>query len=341
MLQIIFKISRQVKRKLMRQSKKIRCADTRQRYQIIILLAENRSPTDIRRTVKCARSMVYKTFNQFREEGEQGLKDQRLEAHPSKVTSDYLTTLLQLIPKSPRDYGWNRSTWTQELLTKQMKKLTGIELSRTYLGKMLRRLNIHRRRACPVLRLPIKGRKKRIEEIHRLVENMPHDETIFYQDEADVDLNPRIGSDYMLPNQQKKIPTPGVNEKRYIAGTLNIKTGNVTWTVEKRKNSKLFIDMLKDLLYRYRRYRVIHLILDNYIIHKSQETMRWMKKHGERLKLHFLPPYSPVENKIETLWKQLHDNITRNHQFPSMEKLMQSVEQFLEDVSPYPKSKFT
>ena len=29
--------------------------------------------------------------------------------------------------------------------------------------------------------------------------------------------------------------------------------------------------------------------------------------------LHFLPPYCPDHNRIERLWKDLHDNVTRNH----------------------------
>jgi transposase len=29
--------------------------------------------------------------------------------------------------------------------------------------------------------------------------------------------------------------------------------------------------------------------------------------------LHFLPPYCPDDNRIERLWKDLHDNVTRNH----------------------------
>jgi hypothetical protein len=32
---------------------------------------------------------------------------------------------------------------------------------------------------------------------------------VFYQDEADIDLNPKIGADWMLKGQQKRIVTLG------------------------------------------------------------------------------------------------------------------------------------
>jgi transposase len=51
----------------------------------------------------------------------------------------------------------------------------------------------------------------------------------------------------------------------------------------------------------------------NYIVHKSQQTQTWMMQFGNRLVLHFLPPYSSEYMMIERLWKQMHDHVTRNH----------------------------
>ena len=50
---------------------------------------------------------------------------------------------------------------------------------------------------------------------------------------------------------------------------------------------------------------------------------------AERLRLHFLPPYCPDHNRIERIWKDLHDNVTRNHRCVSMEDLMVEVRCYL------------
>ena len=39
------------------------------------------------------------------------------------------------------------------------------------------------------------------------------------------------------------------------------------------------------------------------------------------------------------LWKQLHDNVTRNHCCGSIEELMEEVRGFLSAASPFPGSK--
>lgn len=66
-------------------------------------------------------------------------------------------------------------------------------------------------------------------------------------------------------------------------------------------------------------------------IHKSRLARAWLREHGARLQLHFLPPYCPDENRIERLWLDLHANVTRNHLCRTMAELMQAVHRYLAD----------
>jgi len=156
-------------------------------------------------------------------------------------------------------------------------------------------------------------------------------------DEVDVDLNPRIGNGWMMKGQQTAIPTPGKNQKRYLAGALNADTGNVVWVEWKKKNSELFIGLLAELRKRYRQAKKIILIADNYVIHKSAVTKCFLK-HNRKFKILFQPVYHPWVNKIELLWKQLHDTVTRNHRYSTMNKLMRAVHLFMKVASPFPGS---
>ena len=44
---------------------------------------------------------------------------------------------------------------------------------------------------------------------------------VFYEDEVEIHLNPKIGADWQLRGQQKRVVTPGRNEKYYLAGALH------------------------------------------------------------------------------------------------------------------------
>jgi transposase len=74
---------------------------------------------------------------------------------------------------------------------------------------------------------------------------------------------------------------------------------------------------------------VIHVILDNYRIHDSKITQAALRGHGGRIRLHFLPPYCPNDNRIERLWEDLHANVTRNHRCADIDALMAEVREYL------------
>jgi len=176
-----------------------------------------------------------------------------------------------------------------------------------------------------------------VNRIKRIIENLPDDEVAVYADEVDIHLNPKIGPCWMPEGIQFEVETPGKNKKRYVFGGLNPNTGHVVWFSSERKNSAVFVQWLQRLRKGYRRYRTIHVVCDNYIIHKSKKTLAAVAKMGNVV-LHFLPPYSPEHNPIEHLWGQLHANVTRNHKRKKIDDLMEDVAAFLHSATPFPGS---
>jgi hypothetical protein len=63
-----------------------------------------------------------------------------------------------------------------------------------------------------------------------LLSGLPTDETAVFEDEVDVHLNPKIGSMWMRRGQQAEVETPGDTEKRYLAGSMNWRTGTLLTT---------------------------------------------------------------------------------------------------------------
>jgi transposase len=307
-------------------------AGLRVRCKIVLSLVRGHSPTVIQRGMQCSRSQVYRVGRRFVEQHLAGLVDRREDNGQAKITEQYEWLLVIAVALSPRHYGCARPTWTQELLVVVLQRLTGVRVSRTTISRLLRRLGARRNRPKPTVACPWSQarRTRRLRQIQRLVQEAPEDEVVLYVDEVDIHLNPKIGPDWMLPGLQKKVLTPGQNEKRYLAGAFNAHTGRLTWVESDRKNSDLFIDQLWTLVKEdYPHARKIHLILDNYRIHKSQRTQLAWDALKENVQLHFLPPYCPDENRIERVWKDLHDNVTRNHTCRTMKELMKEVRTYL------------
>lgn len=310
------------------------CPDAvvRNRCKIIVSLVTGNSPAAMANSGCFSSSQVYRIANRFVEQGICGLADGREDNGDTKADEHFQSVLLEVIGESsPREHGYRRPTWTQELLVLVLEKKTGVRVSRTTMSRVLKQLKIRLGRPKPIVGCPWKKRRRlrRINELRRLVSSMPANEVVVYADEVDVHLNPKIGADWMLCGTQKTVLTPGKNEKRYLAGALNARTGRLTWVEADRKNSDLFIRQLWQLAKDYSRARCIHIILDNYKIHSSQRTKLALAALGSRVKLHFLPPYCPDHNWIERTWKDLHDNVTRNHTCRNMKQLMREVNNYL------------
>jgi transposase len=127
-------------------------------------------------------------------------------------------------------------------------------------------------------------------------------------------------------------------ERQALPGrALHPRTGEVVWVGNGRKNSHLFLHLLRRLVAAFPGARKLHVIRDNYGIHSSRLVQYAVTHefHG-RIVLHFLPPYSPQHNRIERLWRELHANVTRNHRCRTLPELLRRVAAFLRRVSPYP-----
>ena len=108
------------------------------------------------------------------------------------------------------------------------------------------------------------------------LDNSSTDHPVFYEDEVDIHLNPKIGAEWGIKGQQRKVATPGQNKKHYLAGALHSQTGQISYVSGQRKTSDLFIELLEKVKGQYRRAKSVTFIVDNYIIHKSKKTQKWL-----------------------------------------------------------------
>jgi transposase len=320
-----------VKQRLLRHLRDCRESALKTRYLIVVNLLADRSPQQTADVLAVHRATVYRVAARFRDHGELGLYDRRHDNGPTKVDRTYLEVLAKAVRASPQAYGWSRPTWTRELLVLAVRRHTGVSLHVGTLSRALRRLGARRGRPRPTVGCPDGQQPKRwrLYQIRRLLRELPADEVAVYADEVDIHLNPKIGWDWMAKGQQKEVRTPGKNKKRYLAGALDARSGELLWVSAAHKDSWLFIRLLVKLWHRYPAAKVIHVIVDNYSIHTSELTKWALRCAGGRIKLHPLPTYSPKHNKIERVWEDLHAKVTRNHTCRTMDRLMRRVYYYL------------
>jgi transposase len=298
---------------------------------MIAELSKGLGVSEVARNLSVAPSTVSKARCRYLRLGKAGLLDGRGENGDRKIDEAFLLRLMDVLEHAPTDFKWTRTTWTRELLALQLADDGFPRVAACTMGRALAIIGARLGRpkaivGCP---WPAAKRERRLAEIRRIAASDCSEEPVFYQDEVDIHLNPKIGPDWMLRGQQRLVITPGKNEKRYIAGAMRAGSRAMTWVDGTSKASDLFCQLMWRILATHTHARRIHLILDNSIIHSSKKTKKFLEQFGDRVVLHFLPPYCPDANLIERRWLDLHANVTRNHRCKTMVALMESVHMYL------------
>jgi len=333
----IEKMPRAVRRRLLRV---VRChsdGDYRRRANALLLQHEGKGISEVARVLHASRTSVRRWRDSYRRFGEAGLVAQPKGRCATTVTEALCAQVLELLELDPKAHGYLHSRWTSELLAKCLKTAMQVDIHASTVRRLLPLLGIVWNRARPTLCIRDPKKAQKMRAINRALGDISVDRPVFYVDEADVDFNPRIGFGWMSKSKQTTVPTPGKNQKHYLAGALHAQTGQVVWVEWHAKNAELFVLLLAELCRRYRRAKTITLIADNYVIHKSAMTECFVRHHP-KLRILFQPAYHPWVNKIELLWKKLHDTVTRNHRYTTMASLLDAVHSFMNQVAPFPGS---
>jgi len=303
-------LSRPERRRIQKLDRKTRDGDLRVRCRVVLKVAAGLTGRRAAQEVGCVPSTAWQIVTRYAREGEGSLMDGRRDNGCLKVDDDVRGWIEQVLLGSPRDHGYPRPTWTLELLAKVIRDGLDIEVSRGHLSKLLSRWGIRRGPSKPIVLCPWKRRRRqqRLRAIQALAKNPGPREVVVFADEIDIHLNPKIGLDWQLPGQQRKVVTPGKNQKAYAAAAFDPHRNRMVYVEGDRKAAWLFANLLRALVSVYQWAQRIHVILDNYKIHKGVVIAQVLRALGQKVELHFLPPYCPDHNKIERIWEDVHAN---------------------------------
>jgi len=313
---------------LMEQYRKGGDPRVRLRAHIILLLAQGYSWAVITVVLFCSTRTIARWKTRMEIEGRGAILGPTIPPGlgPSvwwrEAVADWVTTL------SPRDFGFLRSRWCCRVLVVLLLESYEVRVSPETVRRWLPREQLVWRRPRPVVGPTDPQREAKLQALRQLLATLPANEIAVFQDEVDINTNPKIGALWMRRGQQVEIPTPGTNEKRYLAGSLNWRTGALIGTEGGSKEGRraaLFVRHLDDLRCRLLCYHKIHVICDNARSHACRLVQRYLRQWGHRIVLHYLPTYAPDANPIERVWWHLHEEITRCHRCQSLEELLDLV----------------
>lgn len=114
------------------------------------------------------------------------------------------TLLRELIKRSPGDFGYQHSRWSTELLAIKINEIIGCQLHAGTVRRWLPTAGLVWRRAALTLRIRYPHKEEKMVAISAALTKCSREHPVFYEDEVDIHLNPKIGADWQLRGQQKR-----------------------------------------------------------------------------------------------------------------------------------------
>ena len=246
-------------------------------------------------------------------------------------------SVLALLKAAPRACGWCRTRWSCASVALAWRARRGVTVSAETVRRWLQTLGWEGTRAKLAAKEDDPQRVERQARIRHAFEQLRAGWALFFADEVDIRLLPKVGYQWRPKGEPVEVRTPGTKEKRDLAGALDITTGTTQHCVWYRQTTGVFLDLLATLDREYpaRVFARLSVVVDTSKLHYAGEVEKGLAAHP-RFPVLFLPPYCPKANPLERACGDVHDQCTRNHPRKRIWTLVGDVEQHLAVNGPWP-----
>lgn len=170
-----------------------------------------------------------------------------------------------------------------------------------------------------------------IKKYYELKANLPENESICFIDGVHPTHNTKPAYGWIRKGERKEIPTNTGRRRLNLSGAIDIISKKVFIREDATLNSNSTIEFLKEVEVAYPGANLVHVFCDNARYYKNKEVTNFLTT--SKIKMHFLPPYSPNLNPIERLWKFMNEHVLYNRYYEKFNDFKNAVFGFLEGLS--------
>lgn len=268
---------------------------------------DGHTPDEVAETLGVSRAAVFNWLSMYRGGGWDALHARKRGGRPRKLTAIHMAWIYKtVVGKNPLQLKFAFALWTLDMVRIVIRRHFGIELSRSSVGRLMDQLGLSAQR--PLWRAYQQDPKavaKWLKKQYPLIcrEAKACKARIFFGDEAGVRSDAHSGKTWAPKGKTPIVSTTGARFGMNLISAVS-RTGQLHFAVvEGRVTAEVFVEYLKRLIHG--RKHPVFLIVDGHPTHKSVMVRKFVESVGTRLRLFFLPPYSPELNPDELVWNDL------------------------------------
>jgi transposase len=265
-------------------------------------------PDVVARSLRVSLRAIYGWLAQYRRGGWGALKAKPLFGRPRKLNARAMEWIYNTITKkNPLQLKFDFALWTRDMVAKLIKDKFGVVLSANSVGRLLAQLGItcqkplHRAQERDEA-LVEQWLKKEYPKIKALAQREKAE--IFFGDAAHMRSDHHAGRTWGKRGKTPVVEATGARHGMSLISAITAR-GQMRFMIKEKGgvNAAVFIEFLKRMITGAK--RPIFLIVDRGPAHIAKKTRTFVESLKGRLRLFYLPPYSPDRNPDELVWKHL------------------------------------
>jgi transposase len=293
----------------------------RHRAKSILLSYQGYSIGQIMSIFNISRNTVYNWFNNWENDGLNGLYNLKGKGRKSILNSQQELEVKELIKSQPK---------TLKLVQQKVENEWGIKISKDTIKRIAKKKGMGwyrlkkrvKGQVCPEL---YQEKKRELELLKKAEREGKID--LYYGDESGFSLVPCLPYGWQDKGERIEIES-SLSKRLNVLGFMKTNNELESYIFESSINSDVVIACIDNLCGKIRKETV--LVMDNASIHQNKKFWEKEKEWQEKgLKIFFLPPYSPQLNKIEILWRFMKYKWLDNSCYNSYSDLVKGVENIL------------
>lgn len=271
------------------------------------------SPEAVIKTLGFHRSCIYEWIAKYREGGIEALRAKPLSGRPAKLNGKQLRWVYKtVIGKNPLQLKFPFALWTRAMVKELVQREFGVNLSVVSVGRMLKKLGFTPQKPLHKAmqqdsKLVVEWMAKELPKIKAMAKRSGA--SLFFADESTVRSDYHTGTTWGLKGKTPVVSKTGSRFKVNMVSAISTRGDLRFMAFEGSMNSDRFIKFLRRLIHHAS--KPVFLVLDNHTVHRSNKVREFVESTNGRLKLFFLPPYSPELNPDELVWNSMKRTIAK------------------------------
>jgi transposase len=250
--------------------------------------------------------------------------------------------LIEILHHKPKNYGINRSNWTQASLAEAFGKVYGRRPAKGTVGSLLREAGLSWKKSRKVLTSPDPRYREKVDLLLQTLRSLTVNEDLFFIDELGPLQVKRYGGRCYEPKGQTPTHPQSQKSKGSITlyGALSAITNQMTWFYGTTKDSAGIIDLVEILFNQNRTRSKIYLTWDAASWHGSDALLDWVDElNGSNLigtrgpSIEFVPLPSSAQflNVVEAVFSGMKRAVIHNSDYQSADEMKAAISTHFSD----------